>query len=139
MEVERDRGMFVIATRSSSGKALAPKWMLDSGATVGAIFDSLPWVSSLDISRDSRRMRVLCYCGWQWAVCGILRHLRLADLVLDSVPVRLVDLESHCEPFPEHAILPTILFDSVYFNSRENFVILNPERMKKQKAEPIAR
>lgn len=56
-----------------------------------------------------------------------LRRLRLGSTVFADLPVTMTSLQSGAERI-EDGLLPTVLFDSIYINHRQHFVILNPRR-----------
>lgn len=60
---------------------------------------------------------------------GRLRKLRVGDEAFSNLPVKLAQ---RGEGRPENGLLPTNIFRYIYFNNRENFVILNP-RLSEQR------
>lgn len=56
---------------------------------------------------------------------GRMRILQIGSTFLKNIPFMLADLLPGEERYGD-AVLPTSLFDAVYFSSSQNYVVLNP-------------
>jgi hypothetical protein len=122
LAAERKGGRYYVKGQPA-GSAKPRRFLLDSGIPYPMIYDD-PSLE-LQCSRSARA-----------AESGIgareLRRCRIASLALGAL--RLADLDVQVAarlgglPAWEDGILPLALFDSMYFNSREGVVILNPAR-----------
>lgn len=96
--------------------------LLDTGATGVFLFRS----EGLDVEVNARAIKqVRTNAGRRISKSGWLERLDIGDLTLGRVPVTLMpktQLESKAD-----GLLPGTLFDAIYFDHENNFVILNPE------------
>jgi hypothetical protein len=129
LSVKRERGrMLVEAKPSSSSKASA--WLvIDSGAVNIVAFRNLH-ESGFDIEIDFKGMKGLVtlssIVGSHVIRMGSIRKLQIGEEEFVDTPVRIDQSHKSMKDRPESGILPASLFRVIYFNSRENFVILNP-------------
>jgi predicted aspartyl protease len=95
--------------------------LLDTGATGVFLFHA----DGLDIEMNARAIRrVSTNNGRRVAKSGLLRRLVIGDESFDRVPVTIVPqtgLEERAD-----GLIPGTLFDSIYFDHENRFVVLNP-------------
>lgn len=95
--------------------------LLDTGATGVFLFHT----DGLDIEMKARAIRrVSTNSGRRVARSGLLRRLVIGDESFDRVPVTIVPqtgLEEEAD-----GLIPGTLFDSIYFDHENAFVVLNP-------------
>jgi predicted aspartyl protease len=127
MPVERDRRrVLVVAKHSSSAKGGA-RLVIDSGAANIVIFGSSR-ESGLDIETDAGGMiNASTITGSQMLVTARMRKLQIGEEKLANLAVRIVESRAVREGRLEHGLMPASLFRAIYFNNKENFVILNPK------------
>jgi len=98
------------------------RFLLDTGAT--GVFVFRP--EGLDIEVNARAItRVSTNAGRRISKSGWLERLDIGDVSLDRVPVTLMP-ESGLETKAD-GLLPGTLFDAIYFDHENDFVVLNPE------------
>lgn len=126
LAVERDRGrVLVMAKRSSSAKGCA-RLVIDSGASSIVVFGASQ-EAGLHIEIDAGgSINASTINGSQMLVTGQLRELHIGEEKLANLPVRLVQSQTVREGRPEDGLIPTKLFRAIYFNNKQNFVILKP-------------
>lgn len=94
---------------------------LDTGATRVFLFDA----RGLDIETNARAItRVSTNAGQRITKSGWLARLDIGDVSLSRVPVTLMPrtgLESRVD-----GLIPGTLFDAIYFDHENDFVVLNP-------------
>lgn len=95
--------------------------MLDTGATGVFLFNA----DGLDIELKARAVRtVSTNNGRRITRSGVLRHLDIGGETFDRVPVTLVPqtgLEEKAD-----GLIPGTLFDAIYFDHENGFVVFNP-------------
>ncbi len=98
------------------------RFLLDTGATGVFLFRS----EGLDLEVNARVIkRVSTNAGHRIAKSGWLERVDIGDVSLARVPVTLVPetgLESKAD-----GLLPGTLFDAIYFDHENDFVVFNPE------------
>lgn len=98
------------------------RFLLDTGASSVFIFHA----EGMDIEITARTItKVTTNAGRRVSRSGWLNSLTIGDVSLNRVPVTLVP-GSGLEPRAE-GLLPGALFQSIYFDHEEDFVVLNPE------------
>ena len=127
MAVDRDRGRVIIAVQPSSQRKQASPFVLDSGAARMVVFKAA--LGNFEVVMD-HGLDGIAYgstvLGKQMAATGRLQSIRVGDERLPDVPVRIVENREALKGRPEHGLLPTSLFRSIYFNNKADHVILNP-------------
>lgn len=98
------------------------RFLLDTGVTGVFLFRS----EGLALEVNARVIqRVSTNAGDRISKSGWLEHLDVGDVSLPRVPVTLMPetgLESKAD-----GLLPGTLFDAIYFDHENDFVVLNPE------------
>jgi len=127
MAVDRDRGRVIIAVQPSPQRKQASPFVLDSGAARMVVFKAA--LGNFEVVMD-HGLDGIAYgstvLGKQMAATGRLQSIRVGDERLPDVPVRIVENREALKGRPEHGLLPTSLFRSIYFNNKADHVILNP-------------
>jgi hypothetical protein len=99
--------------------------MLDTGATGVFLFET----KGLDVQIQARAARrVSTSSGVRIARAGILRRLVIGHESFEEVPVTLVQKSGLQDRVD--GLVPGTLFDSIYFDHENGFVILNPSYRK---------
>jgi hypothetical protein len=57
---------------------------------------------------------------------GKVKSIRLGEATLRNLPVTLVQRTDALQGRTEDGLLPGLLFDSIYFNHRDHYIVLNP-------------
>lgn len=103
----------------------AGRFLLDTGASGVFLFQT----QGMDVEIDARAVTgVTTNAGRRVSRSGWLNSLDIGDVSLKHVPVTLVP-ETGLEPRAD-GLLPGALFQSIYFDHEENFVVFNAERRK---------
>jgi predicted aspartyl protease len=101
--------------------------LLDTGATGVFLFRA----EGLDVAVNARAVaRVTTNAGRRISKSGWLERLDIGGVSLAHVPVTLMPetgLERHAD-----GLLPGTLFDAIYFDHENGFVVLNPEERNEQ-------
>jgi len=125
--VDRDRGRVIIAVQPSPPEKQDSPFVLDSGAGGIVLFKTA--LRNLEVVMD-QGIDGLAYgstvLGNQMVATGRLQSIRVGDENLRDVPVRIMESRQAMEGRPEHGLLPTSLFRSIYFNNKADHVVLNP-------------
>jgi hypothetical protein len=101
-------------------------WLLDSGSAYPIAHASIERPPALDIVHiDSKALVSSSATGLRKTHPCRLRVFRVGDVSLRNVRWMLAEVLPGENRF-ESGILPLNLFDSIYFNSEESFVVLNP-------------
>lgn len=128
LEVELNEGkILVIVSQKSPGKR-ALRFVLDAGASAPVVFEKASRKPDLHIVYDDN-MWVTAYtsAGSGFVRSGILPSIHIGSQTLLNLPVAIISNRTANEERIEDGLLPTSLFDSIYFNDKERFVILNPQ------------
>lgn len=125
--VERNQGRILVAAQPPSAKGSTLRLVLDSGAGMLILFEDPSERLGLDIERSNGPPLTVTSGGGPWlSRSGRLRSLQLGDLTLRDLSVALFTHAGEGEGRVEQGLLPTLLFRSVYFNNREDIVVLSP-------------
>jgi hypothetical protein len=127
LSVDRDRGRVIIDVQPSPARRQASPFVLDSGAARMVLFK--PALGDFEVVMD-RGVDGIAYgstvLGKQMVATGRLERVRVGDENLRDVRVRIMESPQAMEGRPEHGLLPTSLFRSIYFDNKADHVILNP-------------
>jgi hypothetical protein len=123
----------------SEGRALVKsdgreRWrlVLDSGIATPLLFNAGARSSSLDWEPgDPQWFQVKSDLGSQVAQQRRLRSFSVGGASFDDLPVTLWEAKDSVSR-SEDGLLPTCLFQQVYFNHRKSFVMLNPKYGKQK-------
>ena len=130
LPVERNQAKFYVSVQSVASGEKPLRFMLDSGAPEPVVFVKASEVPSLNIvhmelnevvaqTSVGRRTMRPCRIG-TFGINGLtLRNVRF--MVADLLPG---------EERYEDGLLPVTLFDAIYFNNDQSYVILNPTYAK---------
>jgi predicted aspartyl protease len=122
---QQEAGDLVMVKSLSSGKR-GGRLVLDSGVAKLILFG--PALGDLALDRDQTN-EYLLYAktdtGSNRVQQGRLRNFRIGNYSLHDLEVVLLTAEDGGEGRIEDGLLPTRLFQKIYFNHRKNFVILN--------------
>jgi len=129
--VDRDKGRAIVAVQPSPARRQASPFVLDSGAARMVVFKAA--LGNFEVIMD-HGVDGIAYgstvLGKQMVATGRLQSIRVGDESLPDVIVRLVEGREASKDRPEHGLLPTSLFRSIYFNNKADHVILNPKSPK---------
>jgi predicted aspartyl protease len=101
--------------------------VLDTGAMGVVLFQPTSRKLALDLRLDRLGPTELAsFKNRIRAHSGRARHLRVGDRQLRNTPVTVVAAKDAIEGRTEVGLLPGNLFQSVYFNHSENYVVLDP-------------
>lgn len=112
---------------SRTGPAIPARLVLDSAAMAVTLFerDDLKAVH-LAPGRTLGSVRVESIHGMRVALKGRVDELAVGSNLLHRVPVTLTDRPEWWDVFEQDGLLPTSLFEGLYFDYRNGTVILNP-------------
>jgi len=113
-----ENGLLLILKTNESELRL----VLDTGAAGLILFASGCRKLEKEIERSEQLMQVSTSAGSGWTQTGWLDKLQFGSKSLRRVQVAMLNETGRIED----GLLPLRLFNSVYFNNRERFVILNP-------------
>ncbi len=123
LPIERNEGRTLITWEGKERWRLA----LDSGTSTLILFNSGERMSRLDWGRDDpESMRLTSDIGSRIIQRRRLRRFDIGGAKFLDLPVALCDMKDSGEARIENGLLPTSIFQIVYFNHRKNFVTLNP-------------
>lgn len=126
---DSDEGrMVVAASAATASRNGGQRFVLDSGASVLVLFDQRSMEPVIDVEREERTAAFLTSQASLQLRTGRIRHLAVGGQAFHNLPVVLAPEGSGAEARAEDGLLPTNLFRAVYFNNREQFVLLNPRR-----------
>jgi predicted aspartyl protease len=124
MPIEWDDGRALIG---SAGKEPL-RLMLDSGTSTLILFNASERRLRLNFAQDEpRALQASSDLGGQTAWQKRLRCFSVGGVDFYDLPVALLESKTAREGRIEDGLLPTSLFQSVYFNHRKKFVTLNPK------------
>jgi predicted aspartyl protease len=125
--IELNNGRSLIRITSLfSGKGIL-QFILDSGASTPLVFEKAAWKRGLNITREENlRAQIATFAGRALARRGTIDSLHIGTHTLLNLPVIMISPRTANDERTEDGLLPTRLFNSIYFNNRERFVILNP-------------
>jgi hypothetical protein len=117
----------VAVTLSRTGPAVPVRLVLDSAAMAVTLFerDDLKPVHFAP-NRILGYVRIESIHGMRVALKGRVDELAVGPTLLHGVPVTLTDRPEWWDVFEQDGLLPTSLFESLYFDYRNGAVILNP-------------
>ena len=111
------------------GPASSPQqeihFMLDSGAPFAVVFEDSRVCATLQVQRDDGRADFSSAYGSRSVEPARISILRVGTESLGNLPVRLTRAREN-ERRWENGLLPTRLFQAIYFNHEAGYVILNP-------------
>jgi hypothetical protein len=125
--VDRDRGRAIVAVQPSPARRQASPFVLDSGAARMVLFKAA--LENFEVVTDHGVDGIVygsTVLGKQMIATGRLESIRVGGESFFDVPVRMLENREASNGRPEHGLLPTSLFRSIYFNNRADHVILNP-------------
>ena len=128
--VEQQQGLLTIRARVAATPDESVMLVLDSAATGVVLFDkhSREFAFAAEaLSGDW--LKASGSGGSRMARAVRLRLLRIGDERFFNLPAALMKNGVGVEDRTEDGLLPTSLFRSIYFNHRENYVILNPHSL----------
>lgn len=124
LPIEWNEGRALITPSEGSRLRLA----LDSGTPAMILFNDDARVSDLNWEPGApQTFRLSSDLGSQVVQRRRLGKFSLGDVEFRNLPVILRGAKTARENRFEDGLLPTSLFQSIYFNHRKNFVILNPK------------
>lgn len=124
LPIECDDGRALI---TSAGKERL-RLMLDSGTSTLILFNPGERRLRLNFAQDEpRALQASTDLGSQTAWQKRLRCFSVGGVDLYDLPVALLESKTAREVRIEDGLLPTSLFQRVYFNHRKKFVTLNPK------------
>jgi predicted aspartyl protease len=124
LPIEWNEGRALI---TPDGKARL-RLVLDSGAPAVILFNAGARVAELNWEpRDQRQLRLNSSAGACIARQRRLREFSVGGAEFHDLLVTHCEAKDGCEGRAEDGLLPTSLFQSIYFNHRKNFVIFNPK------------
>jgi aspartyl protease len=98
------------------------RFVLDSAASAALLFREVP---GAPVSAEGR-VRLRTHSGEATAPSLIIGPMRVGPVVLPPFAAGMV--ASPSSERPEDGLLPTALFDSIYFDNRSGAVVFNPRR-----------
>jgi predicted aspartyl protease len=127
VSVEKNEGrLFIVAHSKSSDRAL--RFVLDSGISSLVLFETPNLRTALDLQAAANGWASASTdMGSQTVRTSRLKVLTIGGKIFHDLPVMLVQ---DSEGRSENGLLPTSIFQSVYFNNREGFVILTTKTTK---------
>jgi predicted aspartyl protease len=125
---DSDEGRIVVAAAAATASRYRQRFVLDSGASLLVLFDQRSLEPAIDVEREERTASFLTSHASLQLRTGRIRHLAVGGQAFHDLPVVLAPEGSGAEARAEDGLLPTNLFRAVYFNNREQFVLLNPRR-----------
>nr|WP_281722497.1 retropepsin-like aspartic protease [Nitrosomonas nitrosa] len=133
LPIERIEGRVFVQARSplqvTPTSEATLRLMLDSGITHLMLYEKA--ANRLQISVESSEwVSSLTFTGSRQTRRGLLERLRIGTETLFDVPMGSLQGRAADEAVSADGLLPTSLFLAVYFNHKEDFVILNPRQPK---------
>jgi predicted aspartyl protease len=124
---ERDAGKLYISIPFSSGGDECRRFLLDSGSPYLLVYGKPKDVTDLDIIRvEEERVAKTATGRRVLRVCRI-GAFKIGDIILKGLRVRLTPSGAGGTRYSD-GLLPIHIFESVYVNSLESYVILNPQQ-----------
>jgi len=124
LPIERHEGRALI---TPDGKARL-RLVLDSGAPAMILFNGGARVAGLNWKPgEQRQLRLNSSAGARIARQRMLREFSVGGAEFHDLLVTQCEAKDGCDGRAEDGLLPTNLFQRVYFNHRKNFVMFNPK------------
>jgi predicted aspartyl protease len=124
---EPERRRIVIPVTTASNDDVAAKLVLDTGIASLVVFHPPSPRLKLDITQNgARTVSLSSHTGSRFMKTGKVKSIRLGEETLRDLPVTLVQKKDALQGRTEDGLLPGLLFDSIYFNHRDHYVVLNP-------------
>jgi len=134
LPVEWNEGQALIRATGRSQLRL----VLDSGTPAMILFNADARVSDLNWEPgDTQTIRLNSDLGSRVVRQRRLRNFSVGGAEFHDLPVTLCEAKDGCAGRFEDGLLPTKLFQSVYFNHRKKFVMFNPKSTR-ERARPFA-
>lgn len=125
------RGRLLVPVRGWTDDPETTWLVLDTAAARLMLFESPTRRTKLDIRRNARQpAAVSSSMGRHFMRTGWVGRLTVGDETFRDVPVVLVTRAEGVDGRSEDGLLPARLFESLYFNHRDNFLVLNPRFQK---------
>ncbi len=126
LAVERNQAKFHVSVQPVVGGEKPLRFMLDSGAPEPVVFVKPSEAPSLDIVHmESNEVVAQTSVGRRTMRPCRIGTFRIDGLTLRNVRFMVAGLLPGEERY-EDGLLPVSLFDAIYFNNEESYVILNP-------------
>jgi hypothetical protein len=107
--------------------------VLDSAASSALLFRDGPGVAG----EPAGSARITTHFGDATVAMVTIGPLRVGAHVMRPFPAAMMGSDAR-DPRSEDGLLPTVLFDSIYFDNQAGAVVLNPRRSSCDRAEGIA-
>ncbi|MFN2393866.1 MAG: hypothetical protein ABR566_18130, partial [Pyrinomonadaceae bacterium] len=83
----------------------------------------------IELNKESL-VQVTTNAGKSITQSGILPRLRFGDESFSHLPATLLQSQAATRDRTEDGLLPTCLFRVIFFNNKEEYVVLNPHKPK---------
>jgi predicted aspartyl protease len=126
LPIERHEAKDLVLVKSLSRGKTGRRLVLDTGVSRLVLFTSALNDPALDWDQNNEFLiQAKTDAGSQVVRQRRLRNFRIGGKTIDDLPVVIMEAKDEGEWRIEDGLLPTRLFQRVYFNHRKNFVILD--------------
>ncbi|MBM3792324.1 MAG: hypothetical protein FJW35_18515 [Acidobacteria bacterium] len=125
---ERLQGKYYVRVPSATRAGRYLKLLLDSGSPYMLVYETPFTREDLSVVRIEGRTVAQTADGRRELQVWRIAALRLGEVLLEGLRVRIAPPLNR-EGLDWEGILPVSLFESIYFNSEECYIILNPRRL----------
>jgi predicted aspartyl protease len=121
ISVEHNEGMIVVPAQSPRHSDQNIRLVLDSGSAGLIFYAGVCDRAGLEFRKNERSQLVSTDAGNQRVTSGLLGRIMIGNKILLDLPAVVLGTEQR----NQDGILPTSLFDRIYFNNAEKYVILD--------------
>jgi predicted aspartyl protease len=137
LPIEWHEGRAMVSVQFSEKKRMSLRLLIDSGVSEPFLFGSPRVNQLLDWDPgDDQFFRAKTDDGDQIVRQRRLRSLSIHGVIFYDLPVILTESKTGKENRIEDGLLPASLFRKIYFNHRNNYLILNPHRRSRRRSTP---
>ena len=124
--VELDEGRLMLNAYAALNREVPARLVLDSGTRVHVIFgDAIRKLELVGETEQAETSNSALINGKRLPTSQ-LKSLKIGDEIFHELQTILVFENAGSQLRSEDGLLPTVLFNSIYFNNQDKYVILNP-------------
>ncbi len=123
VQCKRHEGKFYIYTRTEDDEGHSQRYLIDSGTQYPVLFERP--AQEFAILPHEPSLLLLTSAGHRRLQPCVITVLQFGDMILRNVRLMLADPLPGEQPF-EDGLLPLSIFETIYFNNQNGYVILNP-------------
>jgi predicted aspartyl protease len=133
---ERNQSKYYVSVQPLGGEEKGRRFLLDSGALDPLVFAQPDEMPALDIVRfEEQALVARTAVGQRYIRPCRVGIFRIGEATLKNLRFMVADLKTGEKRY-EGGLLPLCVFEAVYFNNDENYVILNPGVAKDEQHPP---